>query len=97
MSIWQITGLFGIAGCAIVCLIGIFIAIGKLAKAIFIIGAELKKMNAKLERVEAVNKDDLKAPMDQHENDFEAIEAAISNFERLKRIDMTNPGGDKIK
>jgi hypothetical protein len=97
MSIWQIYVWLGVAGCAIVCLIAIAIAIAKLAKAIFTIGAELKKMNAKLESVEAVNKDELTKSTDRQENDFEAIEAAISNFEKLKRIDLSSSQGERTK
>ena len=95
MSIWQITVLFAMAGCAICCLLGICRAIEKLAKGIFSIGAEITKMNAKLESIEAVNRDDPKKPMDQSESDtsLEDLEAAISNFEKLKRIDLTKPPG----
>jgi hypothetical protein len=39
-------------------------------------------MNAKLESVEAVKGDD---------TELEAIEAAVSDFEKLKRIDLTRP------
>jgi hypothetical protein len=93
MSTWQITVILGMAGCAVGCLFGVFIAVEKLAKGIFSIGAELTRMNAKLESVEAVNRDDLKEPTDQYEPGLEAIEAAISNFEKLKRIDLTKPQG----
>jgi len=57
------------------------------------VGAELAKMNAKIEKIEAVNKDDPKKPADQYAPDpsLEEIEAAISNFEKLKRIDLTKP------
>jgi|WetSurMetagenome_2_1015567.scaffolds.fasta_scaffold09364_2 hypothetical protein len=95
MSIWQITVFIGIAGCTIGCLLGIFRAIEKLAKSLFSIGAELTKINAKLESVEAVNSDDPKKPMDHYESDLEAIETAISSFEKLKRIDLTTPQGNK--
>jgi len=46
--------------------------------------AELSKMSSKLERIEAVNGDD---------TSLEAMEAAFSNFEKLKRVDLTNPQG----
>jgi len=84
MPTWQITVVFVMAGCAIGCLLGICRAIEKLVKGIFSIGAELTKMNAKLERIEAINGDD---------TSLEAIEAAFSNFEKLKRIDVTKPLG----
>ncbi len=91
MFTWQITVLFAAAGCAVVCLLGICIAIGKLTKGLSSIGAELAKMNAKMEKVEAVDGDDLRKSRDQHGPDpsFEDIEAAISSFEKLKRIDLT--------
>ncbi len=82
MSTWQITVLFVMAICAIGCLFGICRAIEKLAKGIHSLGAELTKVNAKLERIEAVSGDD---------TSLEAIETAFSNFEKLKRLDPTNP------
>jgi hypothetical protein len=82
MPTWQITLLFAMAGCAIVCLLGICRAVEKLVKGILSIRAELTKMNAKLESVEAVKGDD---------TELEAIEAAVSDFEKLKRIDLTRP------
>ena len=82
MSTWQIIVLFAMAGCAIGCLLGICRAIEKLAKGIFSIGAEITKMNAKLESIDAVNRDDIS---------LEGVEAAISNFEKLKRIDSAKP------
>ncbi len=91
MAIWQMAVLFGLAGCAIVCLLGTCIVIAKLAKGIFSIAAELTKMNEKIERIETVNRDEPKAPIDQFRLDpsLEDIEAAISNIEKLKRIDLT--------
>jgi len=91
MSTWQITILIVTAGCTIGCLLGVWRAIERLAKEISSIGAELTKMNAKLESVETINRDDAKKLMDQYEPDLESIEAAISNFEKLKRIDVTKP------
>ena len=82
MHTWQITVLFAMAGCAIGCFLGIYRAIEKLVKGILSIGVELTKMNAKLERIEAVNGDD---------TSLETLEAAFSNFEKLKRIDLTKP------
>jgi hypothetical protein len=80
MSTWQISVLFAMAGCAIGCLIGICIAIERLVKGIVSIEAELTKMNSKLESVEATKGD---------EAELESIEAAVSGFEKLKRIDLT--------
>ena len=93
MSTWQITVLFALAGCAIGCLLAIRKAIERLSEGIFFIRTELTKINSKLEAVEAVNREDPKKPMEQHEPDdaFAAIEAAISNFEKLKRVDSTKP------
>ena len=95
MSNWQIIVLFAMAGGAICCLLGIIKAVDKLAKGIFSLGAEIAKMNAKLQSIEAVNRDDPKKPIDQSEPDIllEDLEAAISNFEKLKRIDLTTPVG----
>jgi hypothetical protein len=89
MSIWQIVVLIAIGSCAVACLLGICIAIQKLAKAISAIEAVLKKMNSKLESVEAVSKENPEKPFDRHDSDFAEIEAAISSFEKLKRIDLT--------
>ena len=99
MSIWQITVLFALSACAICCLLGVYRAIEKLAKGILSVGAEIAKMNAKLESIEAVNRNDLKKPMDRSESDtaLEEIEAAISNFEKLKRIDLATPVGEQGK
>jgi len=94
MSIWQITALLVAAGCATGCTIAIFRAIGNLAKGVLSVGAELKKINAKLESVEAVNRDDSgnrQHPAEDPDLSLEAIEAAISNFEKLKRVDLTEP------
>jgi hypothetical protein len=93
MLIWQTLVLFTLAACAICCLLGIYRAIEKLAKGILSVGAEITKMNAKLETIEAVNRDDPAKPMDRSESDtaLEDIESAISKFEKLKRIDLTTP------
>ncbi len=88
MSTWQIIVLLVLAGCAIGCLLGIYKAIEKLAQGVVSIGAQLTRMNAKLESVEAVNGDDRKKTTDKYEPGLEDIEAAISNFEKLKRIDL---------
>lgn len=98
MSTWQITAIFALAACAIGCLLGICKAIERLSESIKFIRTELTKIDSKLEAVEVVNnRDDLKKPVDQNEADhsLEALEAAISSFEKLKRIDITKPGGAK--
>ncbi len=82
MSTWQIIVSFAMAACAIGCLLGICRAIEKLLKGILSIKAELTKMNAKLERIEAIDGED---------TSLEAIETAFSNFEKLKRFDSTKP------
>ena len=94
MSFWQMTVLLALAGCTMGCLAGILRAIQSLAKDLFSIGAELKKLNAKLERVEAVNSEDFAKSADHEQSDLEALEAietAISNFETLKRVDLASP------
>lgn len=88
------TVLLAMAGCAMGCLVGILRAIQSLAKDLFSISVELKKLNAKLEGVEAVSSHDPAKSPDQEESDLEAleaIEAAISNFETLKRVDLASP------
>jgi len=82
MSTWQIAVLFAMAGCAIGCLLGICRAVEKLVKSIFSLRTELTRMNAKLESVETIKGDDA---------ELEAIEAAVSGFEKLKRVDVTRP------
>ena len=91
MSTWQILVLFALAGCALGCLLAIYRAIDRLAKGLVSVGSELKRMNGKLESIEAVDKDEPKRPMDQVEPELEALEAAISQFEKLKRVDLANP------
>ncbi len=95
MSIWQMSVLFAAAGCALGalgCLLGIWRTLAKVAKGIFCIGAELTKLNAKIEGIEAVKTDDSRKQIDQLRPDpsLEDIEAALSNLEKLKRIDLTN-------
>jgi hypothetical protein len=91
MSTGHLVILIAISGCVVACLLGICKAVEKLAKGVFVVGNELKKLGAKLESVEAVSKDDSAKPKSEDEPDssFEAIEAAISNFEKLKRIDLS--------
>ncbi len=89
MAIWQI-GIFVVIAAGIIAgLVEISKAVQKLGKGITAIEVELKRMNGKLETVEAVSKDSPEKPVDPHDNDLEAIEAAISNFEKLKRVDLT--------
>ncbi len=91
MYTWQITISVVLAVGAIGCLLGICKAIQRLTEAIFFIRMELTKINSKLDAVEVGNRDDLKKPTEQNQVDdsFEVIEAALSNFEKLKRIDLT--------
>ncbi len=80
MPTWQITVLVALAGCVIGCLLGILIAIEKVVRGISSIGMALTKLNANLERIEAITTED--------DTSLEAVEAALSNFEKLKRIDL---------
>ena len=93
MSTWHIVVLFAMAAGAIVCLLGIFRAIERLAKGIYSLEAEIKRMNAKQTSVETVNREESGKPADESEPDsaLAALEAAISNFEKLKRIDQAKP------
>jgi hypothetical protein len=96
MPTWQLLIFIAMAGCMIGCLWRIFNAIERLTNCIDSVGIEFRKMNAKLERIEIAAGDDSQRPMDQQDFDAEAIdaiEAALSNFENLKRIDLTNPQG----
>jgi hypothetical protein len=96
MSILQITIIFVMAGSAIVGLFTIFRSLEKLAKGISSIGAELTKMNSKLEIIEAVNKDEFQKPAEQQSPELKAIETAISNFEKLKRVDLEKSQWDNL-
>ncbi len=93
MSTWQVIALFVTAGCLIVSLVGICLGIGKLTRGILSIAAEITKMNAKIDRIEATSGDRSSKQKEQcaPDSSFEDIEAAISNFEKLKRIDVTRP------
>jgi hypothetical protein len=93
MSTWHLAVLFAMAVGVIVCLLGIYRAVEQLAKGIFSLEAELKRMNAKLTSVETVNRDESGKPANESEPDsaLEALEAAISNFEKLKRVDLPKP------
>ena len=96
MSILQITILFVMAGCAIVSLFTIFRSLEKLAKGVFSIGAELTKMNSKLAIIEAVSKDEAEKPASQPSPELKDIETAISNFEKLKRVDLEKSQWDNL-
>ena len=89
---WYLVALLVIVAGATVCLLGIWRSAAKLAKGIGSLQTEIAKMNAKLTSVETVNKDDAKKPTEDSDVDtsLEALEAAISNFEKLKRIDLTD-------
>ncbi len=95
MSTWQTIILLGMAGCALGCLFGIFKSIERLGEGIFGIRTELTKMNAKVESIEAANKAGPEEPTDKDEPDLADIEAAVSNFEKLKRIDLTKASQDR--
>jgi len=76
------------------CLWQIFKAIERLTEGISSVTSELVNMNTKLDGVESVTGDESPKPESQPTSDIdaiEAIEAAISNFENLKRIDSANP------
>lgn len=94
MSIWYTLILVALASCMIHCLWQIFKAIEKLTEGISTVSSELVKMNSKLDGVESVSGEESSKSMSQQDTDvdaIEAIEAAISNFENLKRIDSENP------
>ncbi len=80
MPTWQTIVLLAMAGLATGSLLFICRAIQKSAKSIHDVCAELQKINDKLERVDAVSGED---------TSLEAVEAAFSSFEKLKRIDTT--------
>lgn len=85
MFTWQMIASFVLAVCAIGCLLGICSAIKRLSEGVFFIRTELTKINSKLESVEVANSRNL----NESDESFEAIEAAISSFEKLKRVDLT--------
>jgi len=88
MVTWQAIVLFALAGCAIGCLLALRKAVERLSEGVFFIRTELTKLNSKLDAVEAVNRDHAKGAIEEPDTSLEAIEAAISNFEKLKRIDI---------
>jgi len=86
MSFWEISVLVVIAGSGIAGLLQISKAIRELGSGIFAIEAELKSINARA-AAGAAGKGTPANPVEPHDNDLKAIETAISNFERMKRID----------
>ena len=89
MYMWQMAVLLVMAGCAIGCLLAIWRAVEKMAKGILSIEADLKKMNGKIESIEAVSEETYqKSTVHDEDTGLENLEAAISNFEKLKRIDL---------
>lgn len=82
MSTLQITVFISLAGCAIGCLLGICKAIERLSKGIFSIGAELTKLNAKLESIETVNSDDPKRSISKTDL-VASIDGALRALEKL--------------
>ena len=82
MATWQMIILLAITGCTIGSLIGIYKAVERLSKAVFTIGSELKKINSKLERIEAVGKDDAARLAAAYGVD-DSIEAALRNLDKL--------------
>jgi hypothetical protein len=85
MFTWQIIVSFVLAAGAIGCLLGICSAVKRLSEAVFFVRTELTKINSKLEAVEVAGRRDINEP----DESLEAIETAISNFEKLKRVDLT--------
>lgn len=82
MSNWQMIILFAITGFTIGSLIAIYRAVERLSKAVFTIGAELKKINSKLERIEIVSRDDAARAGAVYGID-DSIEAALRNLDKL--------------
>lgn len=98
MSIWYVLIIVALASCMIHCLWQIIKAIERLTEGVSTISSELVKMNSKLDGVESITGDEPPKSANQPESDvdaIEAIEAAISNFENLKRIDSENPQQNK--
>lgn len=90
MSIWHVAALLAAIG-AIASLVFIYRAIDRLAQSVSSVCSQLTKINAKLESVQAVSGEEdkkLSAPVEP-DLSFEAIETALANFEKLKRIDLT--------
>ncbi len=98
MSVWYVLIIVALASCMIHCLWQIFKAIERLTEGLSTVSSELVKMNSKLDGVESVTGEESLKSMSQPDNDtdaIEAIEAAISNFENLKRMDSENPPQNK--
>ena len=94
MSIWYVLIFAVLASCMIHCLWQIFKAIEKLTEGISTVSSELVRMNSKLDGVESVTGEESPKSVIKQDSDveaIEAIEAAISNFENLKKIDLASP------
>lgn len=94
MSIWYVLIIVALASCVIHCLWQISKAIERLTESLATVSSELVNMNLKLEGVESITGEGpakSASPPDNDVDPIEAIEAAISNFENLKRIDSKNP------
>ena len=89
MLTWQAIVFSVLAGCAIGCLLAVRKAVERLSEGVFFIRTELTKLNSKLEAVQTINKDEVNRAVEEPDTSLEAIEAAISSFEKLKRIDLT--------
>jgi len=87
METWQVIALFALTAGAIGCLLGIRKAVERLTEALYFVRTELTRINAKLVTVEAANKEDANTRVEEPDTSLEAIETAISNFEKLKRVD----------
>ena len=74
--------------CAIGCLFRICRAIEKLSRGIFSIRRGLTELNTKLESMTTASREDSKTPKDEGEPDIslKTLEAAVSNFEKMKRL-----------
>lgn len=79
--------------CAVASLVAIWLAIGKLAKSLSEICVELAGINMKLEAQESSKEEALQDSPGIHAPDdsFKDLEEAISNFEKMKRIDAGKP------
>jgi hypothetical protein len=98
MSIWYVLIIVALASCVIHCLWQISKAIDRLTDGLSTVTSELVNINLKLEGVEPATgeePDKSAIPPDNDVDPIDAIEAAISNFENLKRIDSKNPQQNK--
>jgi len=94
MSIWYVLIIVALASCMIHCLWQISRAIERLTEGLSTVSSELVNMNLKLDGVESITGEESAkstSPPDNDVDPIQAIEAAISNFENLKRIDSKTP------